>query len=119
MDYEITTVETIQKKYLVKECKSAEEATEVLLSGEYDADLGVVKSMGLEIVESLENEEPELDTSRREELIESYANRSVEDMDLDALCEFAQNLLEERLNNLSDEALLEEIEQFQPELLED
>ena len=57
-------------------------------------------------------------TINRQQLIEDYAHTVVADMDLDTLIEFAFDTLVERLEQVSYNKLLEEVEQFYPELLE-
>ena len=60
-----------------------------------------------------------LDPDRREELIDKYAQKSVDDMDMDAVCGYVKDRIEENLNRLSDKELLAEIQEWQPQLLEE
>lgn len=55
----------------------------------------------------------------RDELIDNYAHTIIEGMDLDTLVQFAYDMMVENLNELSNEKLLEEVNTFNPELLED
>jgi hypothetical protein len=55
----------------------------------------------------------------RDVLIENYASAVVEGMDLDSLIEFAYDTIVESLDNCSDEELLEEVERYDPELIEE
>ena len=58
-------------------------------------------------------------TFNRDELIDNYAHTIVEGMDLDTLVQFAYDMLVENLSELTDEKLLEEVSEYNPELLED
>lgn len=55
----------------------------------------------------------------RDILIENYASAVVEGMDLDSLIEFAYDTIVENLDNCSDQELLEEVERYDPELIEE
>lgn len=55
----------------------------------------------------------------REQLIENYAHQVVEEMDLDTLIEFAYSTIVERLNDVNDISLVEEVRQYYPELVDD
>lgn len=58
-------------------------------------------------------------TFNRDELIDNYAHTIVEGMDLDTLIQYAYDMLVEHLSELSDEKLIEEVSEYNPELLED
>lgn len=58
-------------------------------------------------------------TFNRDELIDNFAHTIVEGMDLDTLIQFAYDMLVENLSELSDEKLIEEVSEYNPELLED
>jgi hypothetical protein len=54
----------------------------------------------------------------REKLIEQYAQIDVDGWDMDTLYEFAIDKVEERLKTLSDEELIDEINEYFPYILE-
>ena len=54
----------------------------------------------------------------REKLVEKYAQRCVEVMDIGDLMQYGKDRIEERLEKISDDELVSEIEQFHPEILE-
>jgi hypothetical protein len=58
-------------------------------------------------------------TINREQLIEDYAQLIVEGMDMDTLVSFAYDTLVGNLDSYSDEELLKEVKEYNPELLED
>ena len=58
-------------------------------------------------------------TINREQLIEDYAQLIVEGMDMDTLVSFAYDTLVGNLDAYSDEELLKEVKEYNPELLED
>ena len=55
----------------------------------------------------------------KDELIGNYAQRVVEDMDMDTLVAYALDQLIDGLATMSDEDLREEIADFYPDLLEE
>ena len=55
----------------------------------------------------------------RVQLIEDYANNMVEGMDIDSLVQFAYDTIVEDMMSRSGNEVLEQIETFCPELLED
>ena len=55
----------------------------------------------------------------REELIVDYAQKILEGMDMKTMECFVYDTLMENLSSYSDEELIEEIKQFNPELLEE
>ena len=55
----------------------------------------------------------------RDELIDNYAQSIVDGWDLDTLVTFAYDTVVENLNKYSDDKLLEEVEQYSPDLLEE
>jgi hypothetical protein len=57
-------------------------------------------------------------TINREQLIEDYAQLIVEGMDMDTLVSFAYDTLVGNLEAYSDEELLKEVKEYNPELLE-
>jgi hypothetical protein len=52
-----------------------------------------------------------------DKLIKNYANSIVDGMDLDSLIEFAHDTITENLGNYSDAELIEEIQNYDPDLL--
>jgi len=55
----------------------------------------------------------------RDQLIEDYAHLIVEGMDMDTIVTFAYDTLVDNLSSYSDEQLLAEVREYNPELLED
>lgn len=55
----------------------------------------------------------------RVQLIEDYANNMVEGMEIDSLVQFAYDTIVEDMMSLSGNEVLEQIETFCPELLDD
>jgi hypothetical protein len=68
--------------------------------------------------EAAELESVNMIINDRESLIDKYAQQSVDGMDLGTLMGFAKDTIETRLNGLSDKEILEEIQEYSPELLE-
>jgi hypothetical protein len=52
------------------------------------------------------------------DLIEQYAKRCVDDMDMDELCVFAQTTVEESLTGCAEDYIIETIREYYPELIE-
>lgn len=57
-------------------------------------------------------------TFNRDDLIDKYAHSIVEGMDLDNLIEFAYDTIVQNLYDYTDQQLVEEIDEYDPELLE-
>jgi uncharacterized UPF0160 family protein len=55
----------------------------------------------------------------REDIIESYASRLLDDMDFDTLYAFAYEQLVESKDLMDNEPLEDEIKEYYPEILED
>jgi hypothetical protein len=55
----------------------------------------------------------------RDQLIEDYASNIVDGMDLDTLVQFAYDTIVDNMESCSDNEVLEQIEEFCPELLEE
>lgn len=55
----------------------------------------------------------------REDIIESYASRLLDDMDFDTLYAFAYEQLVESKDLMTNESLEDEIKEYYPEILED
>ena len=62
---------------------------------------------------------PETMTFNREKLIEDYVHLVLDEMDMDTLVSFAYDSLIENLSAYSDQTLIEEVTEYNPELLED
>jgi hypothetical protein len=60
----------------------------------------------------------ELMNFNRNQIIEDYAHHVVEDMDLDTLIQFAYDTIVDRMFDLTDVEIKEEVENYYPELLE-
>lgn len=60
----------------------------------------------------------ELNEAARQAIIEAYAERVVEDMDLDALVEFAMEAIMDRLEDYTDAGLVAVVANYYPDLLE-
>jgi hypothetical protein len=58
------------------------------------------------------------DTFDRDSLIDDYASLIVEGMDMDTLVSFAYDTLVSNLMSYSDEELIAEVTEYNPELLE-
>ena len=52
------------------------------------------------------------------QLIEEYAERVIDDMDMDTLCSFAKVTVEDDLSGLSEAEIIETVREYYPELLE-
>ena len=52
-------------------------------------------------------------------LIEAYAKRCVEDMDMDELCTFAQNTIEDELDQCTNQYVIDTINDYYPDLIDD
>jgi len=55
----------------------------------------------------------------REELIQSYAFQIMDSMDMKTMEHFVMDTLTDNLNSYSDEELIEEIKEYNPELIEE
>lgn len=55
----------------------------------------------------------------KQQLMNDYINRTIEDMDLDALATLAQEYLESNLSRLTNSELENQIKEYYPEMLED
>jgi di/tripeptidase len=55
----------------------------------------------------------------KQQFMNDYINRTIDDMDLDALTTLAQEYLESNLSRLSNDELENQIKEYYPELLED
>ena len=55
----------------------------------------------------------------REELIQSYAFQIMDSMDMKTMECFVMDTLTDNLNSYSDEELIEEIKEYNPELIEE
>ena len=55
----------------------------------------------------------------KQQLMNDYINRTIEDMDLDALATLAQEYLESNLSRLTNSELENQINEYYPEILED
>ena len=55
----------------------------------------------------------------KQQLMNDYINRTIEDMDLDALTTLAQEYLESNLSRLTNSELENQINEYYPEILED
>jgi hypothetical protein len=55
----------------------------------------------------------------RKQLVEDYAHLIVEGMDMDTLVSFAYDTLTGNLSSYSDEELIKEVKEYNPELLEE
>ena len=51
-------------------------------------------------------------------LIADYANQLVDGMDLDALCEFAYETIVDNLEQLSENELIDRVQEYAPHLLD-
>ena len=58
-------------------------------------------------------------TIDRESLIEDYAQQILDSMDIKTMECFVYDTLKDNLSSYSDEELIEEVKQYNPELLED
>lgn len=57
-------------------------------------------------------------TFDRDDLIDKYAQSIIDGMDLDSLIEFAYDTIVSSLNDYTDQELVEEVNDYDPELLE-
>jgi len=57
-------------------------------------------------------------TINREQLIEDYAQKILDGLDMDAVLSIAYDTLTDNLSSYSDEELITEVEEHNPELLE-
>jgi len=55
----------------------------------------------------------------RPELQDKFIRADIEAMDLDDMYRILYDLLEEKLSNVSDEELMEDVKEYHPELLEE
>ena len=55
----------------------------------------------------------------RDKITEKYASQVVESMDVDSLVEFAYNTIVENLNDYTIQELIEEVENYDPDLLDE
>ena len=58
-------------------------------------------------------------SDERDDLIEAYALRVVDDMDLKTLCRFATDMIINDFDTQSDEYVIEQVKEYYPDLLED
>ena len=54
----------------------------------------------------------------RDELIDNYAWRCVDDMEIDDLCKAMVQVIAENFDNKSDDHVIEQVKNFYPDLLE-
>lgn len=55
----------------------------------------------------------------RDKITEKYASQVVESMDVDSLVEFAYDTIVENLNDYTIQELIEEVENYDPDLLDE
>lgn len=55
----------------------------------------------------------------RDKITEKYASQVVESMDVDSLVEFAYDTIVENLNKYTIQELIEEVEEYDPDLLDE
>lgn len=55
----------------------------------------------------------------RDKITEKYASQVVESMDVDSLVEFAYDTIVENLNDYTIQELIEEVEEYDPDLLDE
>lgn len=60
-----------------------------------------------------------LTPERRDELIDNYAWRVVDDMDIKDLCRFVSEVITTNFETETDEYLVEHIKEYYPDLLEE
>ena len=58
-------------------------------------------------------------TINREQLQDRYIRADIEAMDLDDMYTILYDLLDDKLSNVSDEELMEDIKEYHPDLLEE
>ena len=58
-------------------------------------------------------------TMNREQLQDRYIRADIEAMDLDDMYTILYDLLDDKLSNVSDEELMEDIKEYHPDLLEE
>lgn len=59
------------------------------------------------------------DTFNRDCLLQDYAELVVDGMDMDTLVQFAMDTIIEHMHSMSDERIVEEVNEYHPELLEE
>lgn len=59
-----------------------------------------------------------MNEQHRADLIEEYARRIVEGLDMDAIVELATEMLISNLETYTDEQLVEEVSEYYPDLME-
>lgn len=52
-------------------------------------------------------------------IIEQYVCSCVDNMDIDALIEFVQDTMTSRLNDMTEDEVIEEVREFYPEIIEE
>ena len=58
-------------------------------------------------------------TMNREQLQDRYIRADIEAMDLDDMYTILYDLLDDKLSNVSDEELIEDVKEYHPDLLEE
>lgn len=58
------------------------------------------------------------DTFDRDSVLQDYAEQVVDTMDMETLCAFAMDTIMERMSQFSDNEIVEEVNEYYPELLE-
>ena len=58
-------------------------------------------------------------TMNREQLQDRYIRADIEAMDLDDMYTILYDLLDDKLSNVSDEELMEDVKEYHPDLLEE
>ena len=58
-------------------------------------------------------------TMNREQLQDRYIRADIDAMDLDDMYTILYDLLDEKLSNVSDEELMEDVKEYHPDLLEE
>ena len=58
-------------------------------------------------------------TMNREQLQDLYIRADIEAMDLDDMYTILYDLLDDKLSNVSDEELMEDVKEYHPDLLEE
>lgn len=59
------------------------------------------------------------DTFNRDCLLQDYAELVVDGMDMDTLVQFAMDTIMENMHEMSDERIVEEVNEYHPELLQE